>query len=102
MVAVIHTNISVSQIISRLETAQVRLYHLPGGVTFVFEYLPLFHDLGMPRQARVFEWWAGEAHRCGDEAAWWNKSGIDPSAAARALWLKTHPLLPIVDQPGPK
>jgi hypothetical protein len=33
-----------------------------------------------------------EVHRCGDEAAWWTKTGIDPSAAARALWLKTHPL----------
>ena len=33
-----------------------------------------------------------EVHRCGDEAAWWEKAGIDPSAAARALWLKTHPL----------
>ena len=33
-----------------------------------------------------------EAHRCGNEAAWWNKTGIDPTAAARALWLKTHPL----------
>jgi hypothetical protein len=34
-----------------------------------------------------------EVHRCGDEAAWWRKAGIDPAAAARALWLKTHPLL---------
>ncbi len=33
-----------------------------------------------------------EAHRCGDEAAWWQKIGIDPSLSARALWLKTHPL----------
>jgi hypothetical protein len=33
-----------------------------------------------------------EVHRCGDEAAWWKKTGIDPSAAARMLWLKTHPL----------
>jgi hypothetical protein len=33
-----------------------------------------------------------EVHRCGDEAAWWNKTGIDPTAAARMLWLKTHPL----------
>jgi hypothetical protein len=24
--------------------------------------------------------------------AWWNKSGIDPTISARALWLKTHPL----------
>jgi hypothetical protein len=33
-----------------------------------------------------------EVHRCGDEAAWWKKTGIDPTAAARVLWLKTHPL----------
>jgi hypothetical protein len=33
-----------------------------------------------------------EVHRCGDEAAWWRKVGIDPAAAARALWLRTHPL----------
>ena len=34
-----------------------------------------------------------EVHRCGDEAAWWSKSGIDAAATARALWLRTHPLL---------
>jgi ERF superfamily len=39
-----------------------------------------------------------EVHRCGDEAAWWKKTGIDPTTAARALWLKTHPLPSIVDQ----
>jgi hypothetical protein len=33
-----------------------------------------------------------EVHRCGDEAAWWEKTGIDPIAAARVFWLKTHPL----------
>jgi hypothetical protein len=33
-----------------------------------------------------------EVHRRGDEAAWWNKTGIDATAAARVLWLKTHPL----------
>jgi len=33
-----------------------------------------------------------ENHRCGDEAAWWAKDGLDPFAAARALWLTTHPL----------
>jgi ERF superfamily len=33
-----------------------------------------------------------EAHRCGDEAAWWVKAGVDPTVSARALWLKTHPL----------
>jgi hypothetical protein len=33
-----------------------------------------------------------DVHRCGDEAAWWGKTGIDAAAAARVLWLKTHPL----------
>jgi hypothetical protein len=33
-----------------------------------------------------------EVHRCGDEASWWNKAAIDATAAARMLWLKTHPL----------
>jgi hypothetical protein len=33
-----------------------------------------------------------EVHRCGDEAAWWEKAGINPSAAARALWVKTRSL----------
>ena len=34
-----------------------------------------------------------EVHRCGDEAAWWQKAGIDPTIAARILWLDTHPLV---------
>jgi hypothetical protein len=29
-----------------------------------------------------------EVHRCGEEAAWWSKLGIDPTITARALWLK--------------
>jgi hypothetical protein len=33
-----------------------------------------------------------EVHRCGDESVWWDKTGIDATAAARVLWLKTHPL----------
>jgi hypothetical protein len=33
-----------------------------------------------------------EVHRCGDEAAWWNRAGVDPTSSARALWLKSHPL----------
>jgi len=33
-----------------------------------------------------------EIHRCGDEEAWWRNSGTDPLAAARTLWLGTHPL----------
>jgi hypothetical protein len=32
-----------------------------------------------------------EVHRCGDEPAWWQRVGIDPSTSARTLWLKTHP-----------
>ena len=33
-----------------------------------------------------------EIHRCGDEAAWWKKLGVDPIVPARALWLESHPL----------
>jgi len=33
-----------------------------------------------------------EVHRFGDEAKWWKKAAIDPTAAARELWLQTHPL----------
>ena len=43
-----------------------------------------------------------EVHRCGNEAAWWASSGIDPGAAARVLWLKTHPLPTHVGQPDSK
>jgi len=32
-----------------------------------------------------------ELHRHGDEAGWWQKLGLDPNKAARALWLTTHP-----------
>jgi ERF superfamily len=32
-----------------------------------------------------------EVHRHGDEAAWWNEAGIDPTTSARELWLETHP-----------
>jgi hypothetical protein len=43
-----------------------------------------------------------EVHRCGDEAAWWKKAGIDPTISARALWLKTHPLPNLASQPVSK
>jgi ERF superfamily protein len=43
-----------------------------------------------------------EVHRCGDEAAWWKRTGMDPSAAARVLWLKTHPLPSAIGQAGSK
>jgi hypothetical protein len=33
-----------------------------------------------------------EVHRCGDEAAWWEASGVDCQSAARLLWRNTHPL----------
>jgi len=33
-----------------------------------------------------------EIHRCGGEGSWWQNTGIDPFAAARTLWLETHPL----------
>jgi hypothetical protein len=33
-----------------------------------------------------------EVHRCGDEAAWWRNTDVDPIVAARSLWLKSHPL----------
>jgi len=31
-----------------------------------------------------------ELHRHGDEAAWWQKVGLEPTSVARALWVKTH------------
>ena len=40
-----------------------------------------------------------EVHRCGDEAAWWNKAEIDPTVTARALWLQTHPLPQAANSP---
>jgi hypothetical protein len=43
-----------------------------------------------------------EVHRCDDEAIWWQKAGLDPTAAARALWLKTHPLPPRAVQKSPE
>ncbi|HXW72112.1 MAG TPA: ERF family protein [Methylocella sp.] len=41
-----------------------------------------------------------EVHHCGDEVTWWSKAGIDPTVRARALWLKTHPLPPILTETG--
>ena len=42
-----------------------------------------------------------EVHRSGDEPGWWRKAGIDPTAPARALWLKTHPLPVATDDVSP-
>jgi hypothetical protein len=38
-----------------------------------------------------------EAHRSGDEVAWWKNAGIDPTSIARALWVETRPLRTIPD-----
>ena len=43
-----------------------------------------------------------EVHRCGDEATWWSKTGIDAAAAAHVLWLETHPLPTAVGPVGSK
>jgi ERF superfamily len=43
-----------------------------------------------------------EVHQSRDEAAWWTKIGIDPSAAARVLWLRSHPLPSTIGQPASK
>jgi hypothetical protein len=42
-----------------------------------------------------------EVHRCGNEAAWWRKVDIDPTSAARALWLTSRPL-PVIEERGVK
>jgi hypothetical protein len=39
-----------------------------------------------------------EVHRSGNEAAWWTNVSIDPTIAARALWLETHPMPTISDK----
>jgi hypothetical protein len=41
-----------------------------------------------------------ELHRCGDETAWWQKAGIDPTVTARELWLEMHPLPAIIAEQG--
>jgi hypothetical protein len=41
-----------------------------------------------------------ELHRYGDEAKWWRKIAIDPIAAARTLWLETHPLSGVEQEAG--
>ena len=40
-----------------------------------------------------------EVHRCGDEAQWWRKAAVDPTAAARSLWLEAYPL-PVLENHG--
>ena len=33
-----------------------------------------------------------ELRRCGDKETWWERAGVNPTAAARPLWLTTHPI----------
>jgi hypothetical protein len=40
-----------------------------------------------------------EVHRGGDEAAWWNKLGIDPYVVAGALWAQTRPVRSVAELP---
>jgi hypothetical protein len=35
-----------------------------------------------------------ELHRRGDERAWWESQGVEPSRIAAILWGKTHPVMP--------
>jgi hypothetical protein len=35
-----------------------------------------------------------EVHQCGDEVAWWAKTGIDALGVANTLWRETRPLVP--------
>ena len=41
-----------------------------------------------------------ELHRTGKETDWWAKSGLEPIALARKLWLETHPLTASADNLG--
>ena len=38
-----------------------------------------------------------EVHKYGDEANWWRDGGVDALAAARKLWLETHPLRSVAE-----
>jgi hypothetical protein len=42
-----------------------------------------------------------EVHRCGDEAAWWRKSELDPLATALGLWARTRPHRSRIPPPSP-
>jgi hypothetical protein len=41
-----------------------------------------------------------EVHRGGDEAAWWNKFGVDPCRVAAALWGQTRPVRSATEVPN--
>jgi hypothetical protein len=39
-----------------------------------------------------------EVHHGGDEAAWWNKFGVDPCLVAAALWAQTRPVRSVAER----
>jgi hypothetical protein len=39
-----------------------------------------------------------EVHRCGDEAAWWAKTGIDALGVANTLWAQNTPTSPLISR----
>jgi hypothetical protein len=41
-----------------------------------------------------------EVHRVGDEAAWWNKFGVDPHLVAAGLWAQTRPVRSVAEPPN--
>jgi hypothetical protein len=41
-----------------------------------------------------------EVHRGGDEAAWWNRFGVDPHLVAAALWAQTRPFRSVAELPN--
>ena len=38
-----------------------------------------------------------ELHRCGDEPAWWSRSGVEPLPVAAALWAQTRPVQSVAE-----
>jgi ERF superfamily len=42
-----------------------------------------------------------QIHRCGNEAEWWTKAGVDPLPVASVLWAQTRPLRPGLQPAGP-
>jgi len=41
-----------------------------------------------------------EVLRCGDEADWWRRLAVEPTALDQALWLETHPFARLKTEPG--
>jgi hypothetical protein len=41
-----------------------------------------------------------EVHRTEDEAAWWNRFGVDPYSVAAALWAQTRPVRSVAELPN--